>query len=137
MAFVIAYMTGILLTLMISANGALSAGTNPYVANAVFQGLGLCLITLLVLIRHKRLILKWHPLFWLPGFLGALTVILNNHILTAIGITSMVVVGVLGQSVASIAIDTFGLLGKSPGRPRVTQWIGMAFMLIGILIMLV
>ena len=134
MAKLLAYFTGLVLSLMVTFNGLLSGFTSAYMSNVVYHAFGLVFFGIfLLLLRQQRTAgsqFKWYYL--IPGFLGSLTIILNNVVLNVIGVTMMVAFTLVGQVITSIVIDHWGLLGKSISRSTRKQWFGVGIMIIGL-----
>jgi len=135
MAKLLAYFTGLVLSLMVTFNGLLSGFTSAYMSNVVYHAFGLVFFGIfLLLLRQPRTdnesTFKWYYL--IPGFLGSLTIILNNVVLNVIGVTMMVAFTLVGQVITSIVIDHWGLLGKSISKSTRKQWLGVAIMVVGL-----
>lgn len=136
MAILLAYFTGLILALMMTFNGLLSEFTNPYMSNVVYHAFGFVFFGLLTLFTGKQLkakTFKWYYL--IPGFLGSLTIILNNVVLNVIGVTMLVAFSLVGQVITSIVIDELGLLGKTVSKSTRKQWLGVGIMIVGLAIM--
>lgn len=136
MAKLLAYITGLILALMMTFNGLLSEFTNAYLSNVVYHAFGfVCFGLILVFTRNqlKSDAFKWYYL--IPGFLGSITIILNNVVLNVIGVTMLVAFMLVGQVVTSIVIDQFGLLGKTVSKSTPKQWLGVGIMSVGLAIM--
>jgi transporter family-2 protein len=134
MAKLLAYFTGLVLSLMVTFNGLLSGFTSAYMSNVVYHAFGLVFFGIfLLLLRQQRTDgskFKWYYL--IPGVLGSLTIILNNVVLNVIGVTMMVAFTLVGQVITSIVIDHWGLLGKSITRSTRKQWLGVGIMIVGL-----
>ena len=103
MAKLLAYFTGLVLSLMVTFNGLLSGFTSAYMSNVVYHAFGLVFFGIfLLLLRQQRDYggtFKWYYL--VPGFLGSLTIILNNVVLNVIGVTMMIAFTLVGQVITS------------------------------------
>src|SRR3990167_4165704 len=134
MAKLLAYFTGLVLSLMVTFNGLLSGFTSAYMSNVVYHAFGLVFFGIfLLLLRQQRSDggkFKWYYL--IPGVLGSLTIILNNVVLNVIGVTMMIAFTLVGQVITSIVIDHWGLLGKSITRSTRKQWLGVGIMIVGL-----
>lgn len=136
MAKSLAYFTGLILSIMVTFNGLLSGATNTYFSNIVYHGIGLIFFGIIVFaIRDKLTHVKLKPIHFIPGILGSLTIILNNVVIGAIGVTLMIAFTLVGQVLTSLAIDHWGLLGKSITKPTQKQWVGVGIMIVGLTIM--
>ncbi len=133
MAKLLAYFTGLVLSIMVTFNGLLGSYTSAYMSNVVYHAFGLVFfgIFLLFLGKHRNKgTFKW--VYLIPGFLGSLTIILNTVVMNVIGITMMVAFTLVGQVVTSLVIDHFGLLGKSVSKSTPKHWLGVGIMIIGL-----
>lgn len=136
MAKSLAYFTGLLLSIMVTFNGLLSGVTNTYFSNVVYHSIGLIFFGIIVFtMREKLPHIKLKPIHFIPGVLGSLTIILNNIVIGAIGVTLMTAFTLVGQVLTSLAIDHWGLLGKKVTKPTPKQWFGVAVMIVGLTIM--
>jgi len=133
MAKLLAYFTGLVLSLMVTFNGLLSGFTSAYLSNVVYHAFGLVFFGIFLCLLKKQTTtgaFKWYYL--VPGFLGSLTIILNNIVLNVLGVTLMIAFTLVGQVITSLVIDHWGLLGKSISRSTRKQWFGVGIMIIGL-----
>ena len=89
-------------------------------------------------LRKKRLPIK-NPLpvwLYLGGVIGVLTTVFNNFAYGKISLTSIIALGLFGQTAASLFIDSYGLLGMKRHSFRKSSLVGLAFSVAGMLIML-
>lgn len=137
MAKFLAYFTGLILSLMVSLNGLLSASTNAFMSNFIYHLIGMVFFVAAYGLLYKKLPKsKFRWIYLLPGVLGSMTVLMNNIVINVIGVTLMVAFSLIGQVVTSITIDQFGLLGKPPAKSSFKQWLGVLVMVIGLIIMI-
>lgn len=138
MAKLSAYFTGLILSVMVTFNGLLSRQTSTTLSNVIYHGIGLLFFGLLMLLLNSkmdRFKFKW--IYLIPGFLGSLTIILNNVVLNAIGVTLMISFTLVGQVITSLVIDEWGLLGKPAVKTESRQWLGVGIMIVGLAIMVI
>lgn len=143
MSYILALISGVLLSLMIYFNGLLSASTSFYWGNIIFQGIGLFIFSFILIIKGKS---QSHSLqkdlkhglvaLALPGLLGAFTIILSNIVIINIGVTLMVGISLLGQMTTSMIIDANGFLGKDKKNISWAQISGSGLMLLGLWLLL-
>lgn len=139
MAYSSAYITGLLLALMVSFNGMLSNYTSTYFSSFIFNAIGLIIFSLLLLRPRKLNSNHSKPtLFWLliPGALSALTIVMSNTTVAQLGITIMIGISLLGQVLTSLVIDGFGLMGKPKIKISFKQIIGIGVIFIGVYLLL-
>ena len=128
---------GILITLMTTFNGILSENIGNYTSTVIVHLVGL-LSTIFVMLFSKRKIIfnKNIPLYlYSAGAIGVLTVLFNNISFNAVGISLTLSLGLLGQSLTSMIIDHYGLLGMKINKFNKNKILGFALMTIGIIIM--
>lgn len=136
MAKLIAYFTGLVLSIMVTFNGLLSGVTSAYVSNVVYHGFGLIFFGIALFFINKQTKQPQFNLYYLiPGFLGSITIVLNNIVLNVIGVTMMIAFTLVGQVVTSLVIDQWGLLGKEVTASKKRHWVGVAIMAVGLTIM--
>ncbi len=134
---IISIFIGALITIMIALNGILAQYLGNYVSSVIIHLLGLIgIIFILIVTKTKvkyRNNLRWY--FYTAGVIGVFTVIFNNISFASLGVSLTVSLGLLGQSLSSLVIDHFGLLGmnKSPFEPK--KIVGLICIFLGIIVM--
>jgi len=128
---------GAILSIMIMFNGVLTKTTGNYISIVVIHIVGLFSIILILLIRKSKFKLQNNiPLYWYSaGAIGVITVLFTNLSFLELGVSVTIALGLLGQSISSIIIDNFGLLGMDVVKFEKKKFIGLIFIAIGILIM--
>ena len=121
-AFLIAFGTGGLLTLMVLFNGQLAAHGTAMFASWTAHGTGTiaALVFLLILQRRKRSPIIGQAPAWsfLGGASGALTVVLTSvTVNTALALSGTLALGLVGQVGFGLVADRFGLFGLPRRRP--------------------
>lgn len=138
MAKFLAYFTGLVLSIMVTFNGLLSDATSAYVSNVIYHGIGLFFFGIVWFALSKRTKkVPFRLVYLVPGFLGSITIVLNNVVLNAIGVTMMIAFTLVGQVVTSLIIDHWGLLGKEVTASKTRQWVGVLIMVAGLIIMVI
>ncbi|EOO28300.1 hypothetical protein ICM_02691 [Bacillus cereus BAG1X2-3] len=130
---------GVLIAVMLPLNGILSELIGKYTASVVIHLVGLIaviFIFILILNKHKIHFDKSIPLFlYSAGAIGVFTVLFNNISFSVLGASITIALSLLGQSIASIVIDHFGLLGMKVAKFEKKKLVGLAFISSGIIIM--
>lgn len=128
---------GILISVMIAFNGILSNNIGNYLSVTVIHIVGLIGISLILIINKTKLNLpKDIPIYlYSAGAIGVFTVLFNNISFTHLGISITLALGLLGQSVASIVIDHYGLLGMKVIKFKKEKILGLTIISLGIVIM--
>ena len=130
---------GALISLMIMINGSLSAAVGNYKSSIIIHIVGLISIILVLLVSKEKLIIKKGlPLYlYSAGAIGVFTVLFNNLSFQALGVSLTLALGLLGESLASILIDHYGLLGMKSIKYHSKKFIGLIFIILGIAVMAV
>ena len=138
MYYSIAAMTGVLISVMVFLNGDLTQVYGSYNTAVIIHVVGVVFALALCFIRKEKPLQKINAPFWayLGGAIGVLTTFFNNWAYSLISMTSIVALGLLGQSVTSNLIDCFGLFGMKKRPIRWTTWVGFAISLFGVYFML-
>lgn len=134
---VLAAVIGVTIGLMLIANAALQQVLGPVTTLFVVHVTGLLLVLpLAVLVRTK--VARWAntpwPLF-LGGLVGVVLLLINNHTIPRLGAGLTVALGVVGQLLASAAVDHWGLFGLARRRVSLHQVLGIAVAGLGVFLM--
>lgn len=134
----LALINGILLAIMVFLNGIQSSITGPYLSTLIYHVLGFLLIIIISQVKKNKLPnLKELPLlFFLPGVLGVITILLNNISIPKIGVTLVAGVGLFGQLVMSALVEHFGLFGMPVNRLKRGKILGFSIISLGIIVMI-
>jgi len=130
---------GTLIAVMIMINGTLSNALGNYTSTTIIHIIGLIAIILVLLASRQKFIINKSVPFYLysAGAIGVFTVLFNNLTFSSLGVSLTLALGLLGQSVASVIIDHFGLLGMKVMKYQKKKLIGLVFIISGIVIMAV
>lgn len=112
---------GILVAVMITVNGGLTALNGVYSATVIIHIVGLILISAIILWRREKPFQKIHKWYlYIGGVLGVATTASTNFAFGQISVSAILAIGLFGQSVAGVLVDQFGLFGmrKHPFRAR-------------------
>ncbi|MCL2628763.1 MAG: DMT family transporter [Oscillospiraceae bacterium] len=137
MYYFLSLLTGVIISVMIAFNGALTDEYGVYTATVLIHVAGLLLITAIVLIKRENPFSKRQSWFlYLGGAIGVFTTLANNISFSRISVSAILALMLFGQSVAGIVVDRYGFLGmpKHPFAKR--KLIGMVLVLSGIGVML-
>lgn len=128
---------GALIAIMVMFNGTLSNAFGNYTSITIIHIVGLFSIILVLIITGSKI--KYHnqvPLYWYSaGAIGVFTVLFNNLSFPVLGVSLTLALGLLGQSLASILVDHFGLMGMKVVKFEKQKCIGLLFITLGILLM--
>ena len=112
---------GILVAVMITVNGGLTALNGVYSATVIIHIVGLILISAIIFWRREKPFQKIHKWYlYIGGVLGVATTASTNFAFGQISVSAILAIGLFGQSVAGVLVDQFGLFGmrKHPFRAR-------------------
>ncbi|MBO1583197.1 DMT family transporter [Bacillus sp. XF8] len=128
---------GALIAIMIPLNGILSEITGNYMSSVMIHIVGLIAIVIVLLISKSKIrIQKGIPLYlYSAGAIGVFTVLFSNISFSALGVSITIALGLLGQSVSSIIIDHFGLLGMKVMKFEKKKMFGLLLISSGIVVM--
>ncbi|HBJ2609385.1 membrane protein [Clostridium botulinum] len=130
---------GALIAIMTLFNGTLSNTFGNYTSSIIIHVIGLFSITFVLLITRSRIkIQKGIPVYlYSAGAIGVFSVVFSNLSFSKLGVSLTLALGLLGQSLSSIFIDHFGLLGMKVIKFEKKKCIGLLFIILGIFIMIV
>ena len=128
---------GALIAIMILFNGTLSNALGNYTSSVIIHIVGLfCMVSILLISKSKVKFEKGIPLYlYSAGIIGVFTVLFNNLTFYKLGVSITLALGLLGQSLCSIIVDHFGLLGMKVVRFENRKYIGLFYIIFGIIIM--
>ncbi|MBW6410594.1 DMT family transporter [Clostridium weizhouense] len=128
---------GALITIMVMFNGTLSKISGNYTSTVIIHIVGLLGILFVLLITKSKMKFKKGLSLYLysAGAIGVFTVIFNNFSYEILGASIPISLALLGQSIASIIIDHFGLLEMKKSKFNKKKSIGLTFIVLGIFIM--
>jgi transporter family-2 protein len=135
----LALLNGVILAIMIFFNGMLSSITGPYMSTLIFHVIGFILILAISMVKKNNIInFKKVPLmFFLPGILSVITILLNNICIPQIGITLTIGISLYGQLIMSIFVEHFGLFGMPVNKFRKGKILGFSIITLGTVVMIV
>ncbi|PGC24512.1 hypothetical protein COM11_24570 [Bacillus pseudomycoides] len=128
---------GAFIAIMIPLNGILSEMTGNYTSSVMIHIVGLVAIVIVLLVSKSKLRMqKGIPLYlYSAGAIGVFTVLFSNISFTALGVSITIALSLLGQSVSSIIIDHFGLLGMKVVKFEKKKTFGLLLISSGIIVM--
>ncbi len=144
MYYLLAALNGCIIAVMVALNGGLSDHYGVFLAAVIIHVVGTLFALAVLLLRRRGGSVGQYlfgtgrlPLWmYLGGVIGVVTTVCNNFAFGRISMTSLVALGLFGQTLTSLLIDTLGLFGMPKRRFRPTQIIGIVFALWGIAVML-
>ena len=137
MYYILSLMTGVLLSVMVAFNGGLSEQYGVYSATVFIHASGLVLIAVLAFVMKEQPFSKrcaWY--LYTGGAVGVFTIVSNNIAFARISVSAILALGLLGQSIAGLVVDQYGLLGMPKHRFTKNKLIGIFLLVIGIAAMM-
>ncbi len=134
----LALINGVILAIMIFLNGMLANITGPYISTLIFHIIGFILIIIISIIKKNRLsnLRKLPLMFFLPGILSVVTILLNNISIPKIGLTLTIGITLFGQLVMSSLVEHFGLFGMPVNKFKKEKILGFSIISLGIIVMI-
>ncbi|MGF9964289.1 DMT family transporter [Bacillus rhizoplanae] len=134
---VLSALIGVFIALMIPLNGILAEVIGNYNASVLIHTVGLIAVIIILLVgKFKIKIHKGIPLYlYSAGAIGVFTVLFTNISFSALGVSLTIALGLLGQSITSIVIDHFGLLGMKVVKFEKKKIVGLLLIASGIVVM--
>jgi len=132
------FLLGAFFAVMISINGSLVSTFDSYTGTAIIHFFGLITSAALLTGMHRKIRLdpaapRW---IYLAGVVGILTTLFQASSFGRISMLSISALGLLGQTTASLLIDSFGLFGMKRHPFQKSTLIGFVFALAGIILMM-
>jgi transporter family-2 protein len=118
-------------------NGGLAGQYGLYSATVLIHIFGLLFISILLSIKREKPFSKKYPwTFYLGGAWGVLIILFASYAFGRISVSAILALGLLGQSVAGLIIDQFGILGMTKHPFKKHKIGGLLLILIGALSMI-
>lgn len=135
----ILFLAGMMLSVMLVFNGALSAElgliTATFVVNLI-GFVGALTAGVLLKIDLKSIFKKQPPYLYLGGAFSVVVILINTIAFTKVGISLTIALSLVGQLIFSSIIDHFGLFDSKVIRFNIKKILGFSFMTLGILVMI-
>ena len=130
----LAFVTGIILAVMISVNGGLSGYYGVFPATVIIHLVGTIFSLFFTLKQYGWIKLTGFKPVWiyLGGAIGVFTVIFNNLAFSKLSVTNIIALALFGQTITALIFDHFGLLGMKKIPFKKTSLLGLSFSLFGI-----
>ncbi len=129
--------TGVLIAMFISSNGELSVATGVYSSTVIIHIVGLVTVSIALAIKRINPFINrqpWH--LYIAGVLGVLSTAGNNYAFEYLGVSAILGLGLLGQTLMGILVDQFGLFGMKVYKFQKKRLVGFTIMLVGIFFMI-
>ncbi len=128
---------GGLIAVMIFINGILASHIGDYNSSLIAHLAGILSTALLLFSKKEKLKYSKNVslVYYSAGLFGIFIVVFNNICFKALGVSLTLAIGLLGQAVISIIIDTYGIMGLEKVPFENKKLIGLAIIFLGIYLM--
>ena len=139
MEFILAIVAGMIVTIMNVFNGQLSNQVGVYLSTVTIHLIGLLTFIMIMFIKHQKISFQNHiPLIlYTGGMIGVFTVIFNVMSISTIGAALVTALGLLGQMLTSLVLETKGWLGAKKRTLTLQKIISLMIVMIGIGVMMI
>ncbi len=138
MNYILSILTGFIISIMVALSGKLTQTVGIYHATFIAHFISIIILSLILFYKKTRIkINKKIPLYYFSGgFLGVLTTVFNNYAFSYIGVSILLSLCLFGQSLTSFLLDIFQVFNHK-AKNNVRTYIGLLFLIIGIIIMII
>ncbi len=132
-----ALFTGVLISVMITANGGLTSALGLYSSTVVIHLVGMSIVIVAAIIKKVNPFKGRHAWYlYLGGVMGVIATAGNSYAFAPLGVSALLALGLLGQSTMGLIIDQFGLFGMPVHKLKKERVISFVIMLIGAVFMI-
>ena len=137
MFYSLSLLSGVLIAVMLAINGMLTGYHGVHSATVIIHLIGTIFVAMIVILKRERLFAARHPWFlYLGGAIGMMVAILNNMAFGRISLSAILALVLLGQTVAGLLIDQFGLFNMPKHPFDRSKLVGIGIILIGVAVMI-
>ncbi|BCN29453.1 DMT family transporter [Anaeromicropila herbilytica] len=139
MNYFISLLIGAVNSVMVFLNGTVSDHFESFSSSIIIHTVGfIAIIAVLLLTKTKITLDRKTPLYlYSAGLIGVGTVVFSNISYLHLGVSLPLAIGLLAQTIFSIIIDHYGILGMKVIRFNPKKTIGLVLMAFGIVIMII
>lgn len=133
-----AFLGGAFITLQGVANSRISQGIGTWQAATITQFTGFLMalfILFLVRDRNWRKFKQVNPLYLMSGAFAAVIIFSSVTAYLQIGVTLTISVLLIAQLSLTFIIDSYGWFGVEKKKMKLPQFIGIALMIVGVIIL--
>lgn len=132
-------LAGIFVAIMVLVNGELSSYYGVYSSTVVIHIVGLLLVFVILAIKREKIytVNKKSLHLYLGGAVGVANVAFCNIAFGKISLSAILALGLLGQTLTSLAFDRYGFLNMPKHPFHKMKLIGIACVMLGIVLMLI
>lgn len=133
MYYFLSLLCGVIVSVMIVINGALTSFYGVNLATVIIHIVGLAITGLLVICRREKPFARRAAWYWyLGGVLGVGTTVCNNYAFGRVSVSAILALGLLGQAIGGLVVDQFGLMGMAKHRFVPSKLLGLSLVICGV-----
>ncbi len=138
MYYSVAIIIGFIISTMTAMNGGLSNAYSLYPSSIIVHILALIILTIILIVRRDNIIIKEKLsfIYFLGGALGVLTLLFSNYAYPYLGVSVLLALCLLGQSLTSLVLDMFHVFNHNQ-KINCRTIIGIVIVTIGIVVMII
>ncbi|MBC2582316.1 DMT family transporter [Clostridium sp. DJ247] len=138
MNIILAVLSGIFLSVMITLNGLLNKSLDVFQVSFIVHAIGMILLVLYIKMAEKQniKILGGSPILYSAGILGVFLVSVNSFTFNIIGATLTTALSLAGQIIASALIDHFGFFDIKKVHFKILRLPGFIIICIGLFLLI-
>lgn len=138
MYYFLAAFAALLIAVMVSINGGLTAWYGVHLSCLIVHLCGLSAVSFAALMRREKLFsVKGIPLIlFCGGAIGYFTTLFNVMAVGRISVTAILALSLLGQALTSLVIDQFGFFGMPVRKMNPSKLAGLAITIAGVVFLL-
>lgn len=131
-------LAGVFVAIMVLVNGQLSSYYGVYSSTVVIHIVGLLLVFIILAVKRENIfnVKRQRFYLYLGGAVGVVNVVFCNIAFGRISLSAILALGLLGQTLTSLVFDRYGFLNMPKHPFSKMKLIGIAFVLLGIVMML-
>jgi uncharacterized membrane protein YdcZ (DUF606 family) len=132
----LAPLIGAVITIMNDVNSRFSELAGVLLATVVIHVVGLAVVSAVLLVRREEARREPLPLpYYLGGFVGVWTVFSSMYAFSTLGASFAVALGLLGQTLFSLAVDATGFMGRRKYPVSLRSLPGIVLAMAGVAVM--
>lgn len=138
MNYILSILTGFTISIMVALSGVLTQTVGVYHATFIAHFISIIILSFIMFYKKTKIkINKKVPIYYFSGgLLGVLTTVFNNYAFSYIGVSILLSICLLGQSLTSFLLDIFQVFNHK-AKNNIRTYVGLLFLLLGIIIMII
>ncbi len=117
---------------MIALNGALTNVVGLYSSTVIIHLVGMSIMIATMIVKKINPFKNFQPwYYYIGGAMGIIATVGNNYSFEFLGVSAILALGLIGQSITGLVIDSYGLFGMKKYPMNVWRIIPVIIMFIG------